>query len=139
MLCPASSASLGKARETEGKNGVGTINRAAQAIHFEAQSFLAVNALDDANIALATNPLGVTVESEYYTFATTAEADAFDTTATTVDGVDDGVRSYSGAVDFAAGVYTSAVCQSNAIAAAPVAVTDTTAANPCPADFTNLR
>jgi len=116
VALPSLLGQIGKARETEGKNGVGTINRAAQALHFEAQSFATVDGLDDGDIADATNALGVTVESDYYNFAViTADLEDFEVTGDPINGVNDGVRSCGGGVSFNTGVYTNAVCQSNAI------------------------
>jgi type IV pilus assembly protein PilA len=60
---------IGKARETDGKNGAGTINRAQQAFHFEKQRF--TTGLDSTTLASNTtsNELGVVVPtSEYFRF-----------------------------------------------------------------------
>ena len=134
---------LGKARETEGKNAIGTINRAAQVVHFEAQTFAGLGGINDATLATATNLLGIAVDSEYYTFTIgTTTATDFDAAAAVVNGNSNGIRSYGGAVDFTGGLYSSAVCQSDAVAAAapmPTTVDPTMVANPCPAGFTNLR
>ena len=110
---------VGKARETEGKNGIGAVNRAQQAYHFEKQNFaapvLAVGDLDSNNL------LGVIVTSDYYTFAT-SNTSTDDTTVTTTardgqNGTKDGIRMYSGSVLFdpATSVYTSAVCQGDKV------------------------
>lgn len=137
---------IGKAREVEGKNAVGNINRAAQAFHFEAQDFTplaTVSLVDPANI------LGANPDSEYYDFAgatITADATEFTVTLDTVDGLQNGIRSYSGGVTFDGpnGVYATGVCQSNLIAAAAVApdfVANATSGIQeidCPLGFTDL-
>jgi type IV pilus assembly protein PilA len=104
-------AQVGKARESEGKTTVGSVNRAQQSYHFERQVFA-----DDTNIETAGNPLGVVVDPEFYSFAiagdATTGADA-QVTTTALDGVNDGVRNYAGGIAYASGAYTSVLCQSN--------------------------
>ncbi|WP_324281916.1 type IV pilin-like G/H family protein [Cyanobacterium aponinum UTEX 3221] len=101
---------VGKARESEGKNGVGAINRAQQAHHFEKQTF--ANGTD---VTKATNALGTVVVSDYYTFAVTGAADTSTNATKANQATKDGVREYSGGVGFNAGNYLSVVCQSNDI------------------------
>ncbi|MBR8827885.1 MAG: prepilin-type N-terminal cleavage/methylation domain-containing protein [Gomphosphaeria aponina SAG 52.96 = DSM 107014] len=104
---------VGKAREAEGKNGIGTINRSQQAYHFEKLLFATV---PDANFKLATNILGVVLTSDYYTFGTTGTAGTGATSITTaINAANDGVRNYAGAIAYSAGLYDTAVCQSNEI------------------------
>jgi type IV pilus assembly protein PilA len=116
---------VGKARETEGKNGVGSINRAQQAFHFEKQKFAAPKAAGDLD---ANNDLGVIVKSQYYNFTTTNATDDDTSTDTTakdnVNGTKDGIRLYAGSIFFnpADSTYTSAVCQGDEVGgAAPTA------------------
>lgn len=114
---------VGKARETEGKNGVGSINRAQQSYHFEkaAWSGPLVNTALQSN-----NVLGVVIpKSKYYQFTiagaagdsvTTVTALGTEPTGATVDnGKSQGTRDYSGAVDFVAtaGAYNQIICQAN--------------------------
>ncbi len=123
---------VGKARETEAKNGVGTINRAQQAYHFERRSF--TNNLTNANLA-AQNALGVILASEYYNFDITGgSADNATVAADPVADENDGVRAYSGGINHASGVYTTAVCQGVTIGDAPPTVTN----GACPAG-TNIN
>lgn len=143
---------IGKARETEGKNGVGSINRSAQTFHFEAQEF---EPLDGVNPTDPTNPLGVVLNSEFYDFngstiAATDTTDANDAITVTVDavnGVANGIRSYAGGVVFVptSAVYASIVCQSIAVDAGAAAPNTTVAVennavvvDGCAADFTDL-
>jgi type IV pilus assembly protein PilA len=142
---------VGKARETEGKNGIGSINRAQQAYHFERQTFTTgalANGSATANSNLsANNALGVIVQSKYYTFSTTAgTAAAVDAITTAINGVSDGVRLYSGRVEFDAGNYANIVCQSDAIAAAansaaaaPTDATPAAGASGCDANYVALE
>ena len=125
---------VGKARETEAKNAMGTINRTQQAYHFEKATF--GPSLTGTEIA-ATNVLGVIVPtSKYYNFAitggstSTATASALGIPAgsTTPDsGAGQGTRDYGARIDFAAGAYNSAICQANK--------TGTTTAVPVEADL----
>jgi prepilin-type N-terminal cleavage/methylation domain-containing protein len=101
---------VGKARETEGKNGVGTINRAQQAYHFEKKTF--ANAVDT---KLANNALGSVVESEYYTFTVAGDATTATADAASTDAVNNGTRNYLAAISYDAGKYYTAVCQSEEI------------------------
>ncbi|AFY76042.1 prepilin-type N-terminal cleavage/methylation domain-containing protein [Pleurocapsa sp. PCC 7327] len=129
---------VGKARETEGKNGIGTINRAQQAYHFEKQSF--ASALTDANLA-SNNILGVTVDSQYYSFSTNAgDAASVTQQAASTDAPKNGTRSYAGGVGFSStsGVYANVVCQSDQITNTAPSVT--AAATPvCPSGSTALK
>ena len=131
---------VGKARETEAKNTMGSINRTQQAFHFEKQRF--APSLTDTNLA-ANNVLGVVVDSQYYSFATTTASGtaAIQTSAVAnaPNSAADGVRPYSSAIGFntASGQYNSVVCQTDLIqnnaVAANAGVTPT-----CPAGSTTL-
>ena len=103
---------VGKARESEAKTTVGAVNRAQQGYHFERQTF----APSSTNIETAGNALGVVVDPEYYSYGITANGgtDA-QVTTTTLDGVNDGVRNYSGGINYNAGAYTTVVCQSDSV------------------------
>ena len=131
-------AQVGKARESEGKNAIGTVNRSQQAFHFEAGSF--APAIADGQgagqMGNVDNPLGVAISSQYFALSTTGGGAG----ATTADVVADptsapngltaqnnGVRGYGGQIIFddATGLYGTVVCQSQAIGgtAAPTAST----------------
>ena len=133
-------AQVGKARETEGKNGVGTITRAQQTYHFEAQAF--ANGITDANLSsISTNNLGLAVDSDYFSFGTTQNggvnsmtADAAAPDAATANA--NGTRAFASQMDFAGGNYTSIMCQSNQITDnAPTPTNATT----CAANSTEIR
>ena len=157
-------AQVGKARETEGKNAIGTINRGQQAYHFEARTF--TPAIPDtttgttAGLDAVTNPLGVAIDSQYYTFAVAAPtggtpavvaADGSITTpagpatgssssAAPVAAQADGVRDYAGAINFAptSGLYGTVLCQGAAIGTAPTPTANAGGAGTC-ANGTPLR
>ncbi|MGL5836813.1 MAG: type IV pilin-like G/H family protein [Waterburya sp.] len=97
---------VGKARETEIKNAVGTINRAQQAYHFERQAFGANSGV-----------LGVTIQTQYIDAVDAAIAIPAPTNATflpqNLEFAADGTRGYGGNIAFAAGQYESAICQSD--------------------------
>ena len=104
---------IGKARETEAKNGIATLNRVQQSYHFERQRFalpLTDSQLENNNL------LGVTISSNYYDFSTTNGNEKFVVTiANAVDPVFDRVRSYVGAVQFRRGLYKRIICQTRLI------------------------
>ena len=129
---------VGKARETEAKNAMGTINRTQQAYHFEKAVFAPV--LDSASLA-ANNVLGVIVPtSKYYTFATLgassttsagSTAIGIDAAGGTDNGKAQGTRDYSGAIVFTpgSGSYDSSICQASVNGTGFTAVSNATA---CP-------
>jgi prepilin-type N-terminal cleavage/methylation domain-containing protein len=125
---------VGKARETEGKNAIGTINRSQQAYHFEKGAF--TSALTSTDLA-SNNILGVTISSSFFNPAVAAgAADLSTSTATPIAGAKDGVRGFGGAVSFAssAGTYANILCQADAIASTP-----TMTAVACPGGSTQLK
>ena len=132
---------VGKARETEAKNAMGSINRTQQAFHFEKQRF--APSLTDANLG-ANNVLGVVVDSDYFSFTTTtASASNATQTVAEADAVAsarDGVRPYSAGIGFntASGQYNSVVCQTDAIQDNAIAATAGVTPS-CPASTTELN
>ena len=109
---------VGKARETEIKNAVGTVNRAQQGYHFERQTF-----------ADALSLLGVSMPQKYITNATSLGISGASSQLATVapqdtNATNDGTRAYSGAVQYASGTYAMIVCQSNGVASSLGAPTD---------------
>ena len=123
---------VGKARETEGKNAVGSINRAQQAYHFEKQTF---GSLNNTEFTSATNRLGVVVNSQFYTLTATGVGGAATVNTVAVNATNDGVRNFSGGISYGGGQYATAVCISDAIGAAATAVP--TAATPPTATCTS--
>ena len=97
---------VGRARETEIKNLVGTTLRAQQGYHFERQTFTA----DLAH-------LGVTFDTKYLdnpaSFITTATTTNVTLEPTNANAINDGTRAYSGAIIYSAGNYSQVVCQTN--------------------------
>ena len=116
---------VGKARETEAKNAIGTLNRGQQSFHFDAKTFAPATA--EADFQTIQNPFGVSLISEVYDYATAAGTAASSglMTATPVTATDDGVRGFAGQVDYDAanGTYGMAVCQGTAIGTTPSAIT----------------
>lgn len=102
---------VGKARESEGKNGVGSINRAQQAYHFERQTFA-----HNVSVTSATNALGVVIKTQYYsTWNVNGTSDTATVSATANQATKDGVRNYAGGIAFKDGAYDSSICQSDNI------------------------
>ena len=103
---------VGKARESEAKTAVGSVNRAQQAFHFERQAF----APGGTDIEDASNALAVVVNPDFYSFAITANGNAdAQVIASPEDGDNDGVRGYGGEITFATGNYNTILCQTNAV------------------------
>jgi type IV pilus assembly protein PilA len=100
---------VGKARESEAKTAVGSINRGQQSYHFERQVF--ANGVD---ITAANNSLGVVVNPEFFSFTITASGGSNAIVqATNSDAVNDGTRNYAGSIAYSSGAYTTVLCQSN--------------------------
>ena len=95
---------VGKARETEIKNAVGTVNRAQQGFHFENQQF---GTEEELGVGITTgdyvNGLGITTGDALATVQPSND-----------DAQADGTRAYSGGMEFvsADGAYVSVVCRS---------------------------
>ena len=102
---------VGKSREVELKNAVGTINRTQQSYHFEKQSF-----------APSITFLSVTITSKYITNTTMGVDTPSPTLAinapTNSNATNDGTRAYAGGVEYAVatGEYSVILCQSEAVA-----------------------
>jgi type IV pilus assembly protein PilA len=128
-------AQVGKARETEGKNAVGTVNRGQQQHHFEKQLF-ASNQLN----------LGVTLPTQYYEdypidASGSRGGDAIATVLTVnAQGVADGTRAFGGAIDFTSsnGSFRQIVCQSDSVVTG-ITAPASAATNACPTDSTLLK
>lgn len=123
---------VGKARESEGKNGVGSINRAQQAYHFERQTFA-----NGVSVTSATNELGVVIKTQYYsTWTVSGSTDSATVTAAPKQATRDGVRTYSGRIEFSGGSYSTIICQSDKIGESAAAPSNTTK---CPNNYSSLR
>ena len=134
---------VGKARETEAKNGVGTINRAQQAYHFEKQAFTPdlVQSGGAAGRNLnGQNLLGVILTSDYFAFSTQSNANSSAVEADATNAQNDGVRAYGGAIGHANGVYETVVCQGDVILATGAAPVVADAAVPvCPSGSSSIQ
>jgi prepilin-type N-terminal cleavage/methylation domain-containing protein len=124
-------AQVGKARESEGKNAVGTVNRGQQQHHFEKQRF-----------ATDTLTLGVTLPIQYYEtytgFPTTTTATIATILTNNSTAVADGTRAFGGAIDFtaASGEFRQIICQSDSVVTVLAAAPSATA---CPASTSELK
>ena len=123
---------VGKARETEAKNAIGTINRSQQTFHFDAKTFAPKTT--EANFQNIKNPFGVSLVSAVYNYEVAAPPTVAKgatvvksglATATPVDATDDGVRGFAGQTDYApgSGTYGMGVCQGTSIGTTPTVVT----------------
>ncbi|MGF1588595.1 MAG: type IV pilin protein [Pleurocapsa sp.] len=125
---------VGKARETDAKTTVGAVNRAQQANRIERPTFGNAITLTDPN-----NLLGVVVPANsVFNYVVAGNAALGTVTANGKDAQNDGVRNYAGAVSYAAGAFSTIVCQTDTVAAAITAPADATAAS-CPEDSTLIR
>ena len=133
-------AQVGKARETEGKNGVGTITRAQQTYHFEAQAF--ADGMDNASFAsISSNPLGLAVASDYFSFTSSQLTDEDDMSATAAapdaaTASENGTRAFASQMEFDGGNYDSIMCQSNQVTEAVPTPTDV---NTCATGSTEIK
>ena len=95
---------VGKARETEIKNAVGTVNRAQQAYHFERQIF-----------ADTDTKLGISLDNQYVDGLNIARNSAANATVApnNAEAVDDGTRAYSGGIFYTTGNYAQIMCASD--------------------------
>jgi len=119
---------VGKARETEIKNAVGSVNRAQQGFHFENQEFG------------SEDEIGISITTSDYVNALNISGDGVPNLATVApsntDAADDGTRAFAGAISFNSGTYGTVVCRSTVDAkslTAPDAATGSEEANAkCP-------
>jgi prepilin-type N-terminal cleavage/methylation domain-containing protein len=113
-------AQVGKAKETEGKNGVGALNRSQQNYHFENQSF--ANNMNDASFSNINNVFGIIVQSPYFSFAVPSGASTSfaKQIAMPKNASKDGVKAYGGAIvfDIVTSKYDTVLCQSNTVGGA---------------------
>jgi type IV pilus assembly protein PilA len=113
---------IGKARGSEAKSNMGTINRAQQAHRLERRTF----AGDIAN-------LDAQITGKFYGYAlANASADAANAVATTTQGE---LKTYSGRVEQAAAAFTQIICESEAtVASGGAGAVATATTPPTPAD-----
>jgi prepilin-type N-terminal cleavage/methylation domain-containing protein len=108
ITMPAFIGQIGKARETEIKNAVGTINRSQQAYHWEKGSF-AQGVDDQSSLEL----LNITIDSEYIdTLNIVGTSTSATTSPQNLNFAADGTKAYSGGVFFNSGLYQMALCVS---------------------------
>lgn len=123
---------IGKAREVELSNCVGTITRSQQGYHFEKQIF-----------APSVTVLGVTCAQQYITnstgLVTAGSVSATDVQPENSDASNDGTRAYSGRVAYSAGNYQLIICRSNGVASQLAAPTGTVGALACPANSDQIK
>lgn len=103
---------VGKARESEFKTAVGTINRAQQTYHFEKQTFAQEGTVSNGQLP----SLGITLATEYTDKVTVSGND--DTATVQIENsssAEDGTRAYSGAIAHSAGQFAQVMCQSDAV------------------------
>jgi type IV pilus assembly protein PilA len=116
---------VGKARETEAKNAIGTLNRSQQSFHFDTKTFVTTG-VNNASFQTIANPFGVSLISEVFTYNVPVGNASTTTvmTATPVTGNDDGVRGFAGQVDYAtaSGTYGMGVCQGTSVGVTPSAI-----------------
>ncbi|MCC0175577.1 prepilin-type N-terminal cleavage/methylation domain-containing protein [Waterburya agarophytonicola K14] len=120
IALPSFLSQVGKARESEAKNNLGTLSRAQQGYHFENQVFA------DSLNRLASNTI---FESEYYNYpnADVANNNILTQRAVSIDSNSNRTRDYALGVYFNAGSYTSKICESSAVGQtveAPTIATD---------------
>jgi type IV pilus assembly protein PilA len=114
---------VGKARESEIKTAVGTVNRSQQAYHFERREF----ADNLSNLGLEQIAAG----ADYLDSVAITGGGAASTTADVISNnaefTKDGTRAYSAAIEFGGGVYSQILCQTDTIADVGINPTSATA------------
>lgn len=110
---------VGKARESEGKTTVGSINRAQQAYHFERQTFA-----NGVTLTNAQNALGVVVDPEFYTYSISGTDANAQVLAINSNAVNDGTRNYGGGISYSSGAYSTILCQSDEVGGSATAATN---------------
>ncbi len=115
---------VGKSREVEIQNTLGTINRAQQAYHFERQVFV-----QGANDTESLERLGVSIDNIYIDAYNIVDNGNSATTSLVNNQFSlDGTRAYSGGMFFNAGIYQGTSCRSvNVLSSIPAP----TSANDC--------
>lgn len=93
---------VAQAREAEGENIIGVINRSQQAYHFERQTF-AADIINQLGIVIPENP--------DYSQPIITSTDNLATVI--VNAQEDGLRSFSGAITYNEGTYNQIICQSD--------------------------
>jgi type IV pilus assembly protein PilA len=99
---------IGKARETEATNFLGSLARSQQAYHYENNTFApTMNALT----------LNINLNPDYYSFPDPSSADANVAihTAIPVDAIKYNIKNYSAGIYQNAGNFAIALCQGNAV------------------------
>ncbi|WP_052128669.1 type IV pilin-like G/H family protein [Neosynechococcus sphagnicola] len=130
-------AQVGKARESEGKNAVGTVNRAQQAYHFEHK----LMADGSGNNAIAQNLLGISLPHQYYFYLIQAyhlpsgNDDGY-VSASDTNSATNGTRPYSGQISATNGQYSQIICQGNT---ATVGYNFPNSTSDCGPDYTQLK
>jgi prepilin-type N-terminal cleavage/methylation domain-containing protein len=128
---------VGKAREVEFKNTVGTVNRAQQAYHWEKNVF-AQGSDDLASLEL----LGIRLDSAYITDyninAYAGDVDYATIAPSNLNYQNDQTRSYSGLSMFVAGAYEAFMCQS-LLPAEVIPAPNLPPAIPCGPDTEQIR
>ena len=104
---------VNKAREVEGKNGVGTIIRSQQAHHFETGQYVQ---LINSNDIEQENALGITINSKYYDFTVRAfniqPLSYALVSANAANQYTNQLRNYMAPLLYYNGAYNSEICQS---------------------------
>jgi prepilin-type N-terminal cleavage/methylation domain-containing protein len=112
---------IGKARGSEGKSNIGTINRAQQAYRLENASFATTGGLTN---------LDAKISGKFYTYTLGAGSTTAGSVTTTSTGVASDLKNYSGAVaqNTSTDFFSQVICEGNAVGAAVAAGTPPTAA-----------
>jgi len=101
---------VGKARETEAKTALGSLNRAQQAYFLEKQSFYGGNSFDGA--------LGVAPGDKFYYFNNTSATGTITTkanfTADAIDPNNSGARDFASGITYGTGNFNTILCVADA-------------------------
>ena len=104
---------VGKARETEAKATLGSVNRAQQGYYLEQQAFFT----EGANGATWQQALGINAGEDFYAYTnTTAADDLAQFTAYSQDPANDGTRDFAASMSYdnGTGIFSSLMCVATA-------------------------
>ena len=111
---------VGKARETEARTALGSLNRGQQAYYLEKGSFYQGSAA----VADLNSNLGVAPGDKYYNYTNASTGVFSNIKAGAKNSVNDGTRNYAGAVNYSNGSFLTYICVGNSLAANPVLTAD---------------
>jgi len=107
---------VGKARETEAKTALGSLNRGQQAYYLEKGSFYVNTTATPTDL---NSNLGVAPGTKYYNYSNNSTTTFSKIDASSINSTDNGTRNYSAGVDYSNGAFITYICVGNNLSATP--------------------